>query len=87
MKDKLFNHNAMKTCGESGDLASRFTELDTRWRLAVSFKPGPLYHWWKNPILYSQWERVSLGPKAGLDGMTKEKIPALLEVEPRSSNS
>jgi hypothetical protein len=58
-----------------------FFDHGTRWRWMVSFTSRPLYPQGKSP--YYPLDREWVGPRAGLDAVSKRKIPNLL----RDSNS
>jgi hypothetical protein len=75
----LTKHHANETYWGSGGIAQRILWLATRWRWVVSFTPLPLYTQGKSPW-YPLDRRLS-GPRAGLDEVSKRKIPG---IEPRS---
>jgi len=69
-----------------GGIAPRILNLDSRWEWVFRFTPRLLYTREKSPSV-SCWIGGSVGPRAGLDAVTKRKrVPSLLlsEIEPRS---
>jgi hypothetical protein len=58
----LAKHHAMKTSWRSGGIAPRILNLDTRWRLEVSFTSRPLYSRRNGPRY--PWDRRLGGPQS-----------------------
>jgi hypothetical protein len=68
----LTEHHAMKAYCESGGIASRILDLDTRWRWVASFTPRPFYPPGNSPCTH----RIGCwaDPRVGLDMVMKRKI-------------
>jgi hypothetical protein len=65
----------MKAYWESGGIAPRILDLDTRWRLVVSFTPHPLYPH-GNSLLYPLDRRLGgLQSRSGRCGEDKNSQP------------
>jgi hypothetical protein len=71
----------------SGGIAPRILNLGTRWRWVVSLTPRPLYTPGERAP-GTHWIGDLVSPRAGLDAVTKRKIPSLPPpgIEPRSSS-
>jgi hypothetical protein len=65
----------MKEYYESGGIAPRILDLSTRWMWVVSFTPRLLSPRERTPG--TNWIGGWVGPRAGLDKVSKRKIPNL----------
>jgi hypothetical protein len=70
----LTKHHAMKTYWGIEGIAPCILDLGTRWRWVVSLTPRPLYPRERAPGTH--WIGGWVGPRAGLDGVVKRKIPS-----------
>jgi hypothetical protein len=52
--------------------SSTILDLDTRWRLVVSFTPRPLYPWERSPCTH--WMRDWVDRRGGLEAVEKRKM-------------
>jgi hypothetical protein len=80
----ITEHHAVKSyCGSRGK-ASIILDLGARWRWVVSFTPRPLYP--RERAAGTRWTGGRVGPRAGLNAVTKKKNPGpCRDSNPRSS--